>query len=62
MDLEIADYERTIRTLNHTVDEKETEIKTLEEEVTRLQERIDSMQKQIGRLRGWIRGVFMLRV
>ena len=48
MGLEMADYDRTIRTLNHTVDEKEVEVQGLEEEVSRLRERLEAMGKQIG--------------
>ncbi len=48
MDLEIADYERTVQTLNAAVDDKDEKVKECEIEIVRQQENVTSLQKQLG--------------
>ena len=48
MDLEIADYERTVESLNAQVAEREKSIKEGETEIARLQENLKSTQTQLG--------------
>lgn len=48
MDLEIADYERTVQSLHDTVADRETKIRDANAEITRLNEKIASLNKQLG--------------
>eukprot|EP00057_Strongylocentrotus_purpuratus_P034383 XP_794992.3 PREDICTED: GRIP and coiled-coil domain-containing protein 2 [Strongylocentrotus purpuratus] len=47
MDLEIADYEKTVSSLNATIDERDTKITTLTTEVDNLEKRLDAMQNEV---------------
>lgn len=51
MDLEIADYERTVEALNGKVAEKEKELEEYKSEIDRLEGRTKNLQEQIGKLR-----------
>ena len=48
MDLEIADYERTVQSLNDAITERDSKVKDLETEISRLEEKASSLQKQLG--------------
>ena len=48
MDLEIADYERTVQALNTQVREKDVEITEMKTEIERLEGRTKTLQEQIG--------------
>lgn len=48
MDLEIADYERTVEALNGKVAEKEKELEEYKTEIDRLEGRTKTLQEQIG--------------
>ena len=48
IELEIADYERTVRSLHDTVDQRDSVIRELQAEVSRHQESITSLQQQLG--------------
>lgn len=48
MDLEIADYEKTVSNLNVIIQEKDCKTLELQTEIERLQTRNESMQKEIG--------------
>ena len=50
MDLEIADYERTVQNLNDIVSQKDSQINSQQAEEDRLNERIESLNKQLGLL------------
>ena len=50
MDLEIADYERSVQTMNAQIDEREEKIKELEGEISRLEEKNTATQKLLGML------------
>ena len=50
MDLEIADYERTIQALNFQISNKQKEIDELQVEVSRQKENVDGLQKQLCKL------------
>lgn len=50
MDLEIADYERTVQALNTKVSEKDAEITELKTEIERLEGRTKVLQEQIGKI------------
>ena len=47
MDLEIADYERTVHALNAQLSDRDSQITSLKAEISRVQERIQLMQTQI---------------
>ena len=49
MDLEIADYERTVQSLNDAISERDSKLKDLEIEISRLEEKTASLQKQLGK-------------
>ena len=49
MDLEIADYERTVEALNSKVKERDTTITELRSEVERLEEKARGLKEQIGK-------------
>jgi phage-related tail protein len=48
MDLEIADYERTVQALTTQVQEKDEEITEMKTEIERLEVRAKTLQEQIG--------------
>ena len=48
MDLEIADYERTMEALNGKVAEKEKEVEENKAEIEKLEGRTKNLQEQIG--------------
>ena len=48
MDLEIADYEKTVSNLNHIIQEKDGKMMEFQTEIERLQKRNESMLKEIG--------------
>ena len=48
MNLEIADYERTIASLNEQIGAKVKAADELNAEISRLGERADGLQKQLG--------------
>ena len=48
MDLEIADYERTVHALNAQLSDQDSLITDLKAEISRMEERIQLMQTQIG--------------
>lgn len=48
MDLEIADYERAVQSLNETVADRNAKIKSLQEDIDRQQEQKTAMQKLLG--------------
>ena len=48
IELEIADYERTVRTLHDTVDQRDSVIRELQAEVSRHQDSVTSLQQQLG--------------
>jgi uncharacterized coiled-coil protein SlyX len=48
LDLEIADYERTIHSLNAQLAERDGQMASLKAEVSRLEERLQLMHTQIG--------------
>ena len=48
MDLEIADYERTVNSLQAQLNNKDEKIVELQNEVTHYEERTKTLQKQIG--------------
>ena len=50
MDLEIADYERTVHTLNEQVRDKDTRIMSMETEISRQEEKVSALNKQLGEL------------
>ena len=50
MDLEIADYERTVSTLHQVVAERDSKILEVEAEVHRQEDKVTSLQKQLGKL------------
>ena len=50
MDLEIADYERTIQALNFQISNKQKEIDELQVEVSRQKENVEGLQKQLCKL------------
>ena len=51
MDLEIADYERTIKTLNEQIELKNEKAKEQETEIDRLNEMQTALQKQLGQFK-----------
>ena len=50
LDLEMADYERTISTLNAQVAEKDSKVTQVNRELEKLEQRISLMQTQLGEL------------
>lgn len=50
MDLEIADYERTVEALNSKVTERDATITELRSEVERLEEKARGLKEQIGKI------------
>ena len=48
MDLEIADYERTVTALNGQLTDRDGQIAILKAEILRVEERVQLMQTQIG--------------
>lgn len=48
MDLEIADYERTVNSLQVQLSNKDEKIAELQNEVTHYEERTKTLQKEIG--------------
>jgi chromosome segregation ATPase len=50
MDLEIADYERTVQNLNAIIDEHKKLEEEKETEIRRLEEKVTSLSKQLGEL------------
>lgn len=50
MDLEIADYEKTVSSLNATIDERDAKITNLTTEVDSLEKRLDAMQNEVGKM------------
>lgn len=48
MDLEIADYERTVKSLHATINDREVKIQILEEELQRKEEQRTCVQKLLG--------------
>lgn len=48
MDLEIADYERTVQTLNEQIAERDTTIEEERAEVARQKEKVAALEKQMG--------------
>ena len=48
MDLEIADYERTVHALNAQLSDRDSHITDLKAEINRVEERVQLMQTQIG--------------
>lgn len=49
LDLEMADYERTIHALNEQLTERNSQLSDARAEIIRLEERLQFMQNQIGR-------------
>lgn len=49
MDLEIADYERTVQALNNKITERDAAITDLKSEVERLEEKAKALKEQIGK-------------
>jgi len=48
MDLEIADYERTVKSLHEAVAERDTKIQVLDEEIHCKEQQCASVQKLLG--------------
>ncbi len=48
MDLEIADYERTVQTLNAQVAERDAKISEKDAEIGRCEEKSAALKKQLG--------------
>jgi peptidoglycan hydrolase CwlO-like protein len=48
MDLEIADYERTVKTLYSQVADRDAKIQALQEDIERMEEQRQSLQKLLG--------------
>ena len=48
MDLEIADYERTVEALNNTIAEKEKLLEENKTEIDTLEDRVKTLKEQIG--------------
>ena len=48
MDLEIADYERTVQTLNAEIADRDSKLKEKDDEVRRIEEKTNSLKKQLG--------------
>ena len=48
MDLEIADYERTVEALNNTIAEKDKIIEENKAEIDLLEDRVKTLKEQIG--------------
>ena len=48
MDLEIADYERTVQTLNAQIADRDSKLCEKDEEVRRIEETVNSLKKQLG--------------
>jgi len=48
MDLEIADYERTVKSLHEAVAERDTKVQTLHEEIHCKEQQCASLQKLLG--------------
>jgi len=48
MDLEIADYERAVKTLHETVADRDAKLKALQEELEQQQEQRAALQKLLG--------------
>ena len=50
MDLEIADYERTVEALNNTIAEKDKIIEENKGEIDLLEDRVKTLKEQIGEI------------
>ena len=48
MDLEIADYERTVEALNNTIAEKDKLLEENKTEIDMLEDRVKTLKEQIG--------------
>ena len=48
MDLEIADYERTVQTLNAQITDRDNKLSEKDDEVRRIEEKVNSLKKQLG--------------
>ena len=51
MDLEIADYERTVEALNNTIAEKDKLLEENKTEIDTLEDRVKTLKEQIGNAR-----------
>ena len=49
MDLEIADYERTVSNLSATISERDGKITNLTTEIDSLEKRLEAMQNEVGK-------------
>ena len=50
MDLEIADYERTVEALNNTIAEKDKLLEENRAEIDMLEDRVKTLKEQIGKI------------
>jgi len=50
MDLEIADYERTVKSLHEAVADRDAKVQTLHEEISCKEQQCASLQKLLGML------------
>ena len=48
MDLEIADYERTVQTLNAQIADRDSKLHEKDDEVRRIEETVNSLKRQLG--------------
>jgi len=48
MDLELADYQRTVQSLENDVSSRDTQLVTAAQEAQKLQETINSLRSQLG--------------
>ena len=48
MDLELADYQRTVQSLEADISSRDTQLLTASQDVNKLKETIDSLRNQIG--------------
>ena len=63
MDLEIADYERTVEALNSKVTERDATITELRSEVERLEEKARGLKEQIGKIsRSLVQGEIIAKI
>jgi len=49
MDLELADYQRTVQSLENDVSSRDTQLVTAAQEAQKLQETINSLRGQLGK-------------